>query len=201
MLRQLLDPANAITAAGLLLSVVGISFALSGRPEIGVAIVLWALLADHLDGMVAARTKNRPPETGKVGKNMDSLADLVSAGVFPAIALIQVGQGSALPVLAGAVLVLASALRLAYFNVFGLTEGCFTGVPTTYAVPLTAVLFLLRPLVPEPAFTPLFAVAVLVLAVLHVSPIPVPRTAGAMYAVVTIFVVASSATLTLRTLS
>ncbi|MFD9900298.1 CDP-alcohol phosphatidyltransferase family protein [Mesorhizobium sp. NPDC059025] len=200
MLRQLADPANAITGAGLALSVVGISFTLAGHPEAGVAVTLWALLADHLDGVVAKRTLGRAPETGEVGKNLDSLADLVSAGIFPAVTLIVVGQGSLLSILAAATLVLASALRLSYFNVFGSPGGRFIGVPTTYAVPLTAVLFLLRPVIAEQIFSSLFAAALVVLALLHIAPLSVPKTQGAMYAVVTAFCVASSLLLASRTL-
>ena len=198
MIRQLADLANAITMTGLVLSVIGLSFAISGHPEIGVAIVLWALLADHLDGVVAARTKGRAVETGQVGKNLDSLADLVSAGVFPAATLIVVGNGSALAVTAGALLVVASTLRLSYFNVFGLSGGCFVGVPTTYVVPATAVLFLCRPLFTEQAFSTVFAAVLVALAMLHVTPARMPKTSGVMYAIVSLFAVAASGTLALR---
>ena len=201
MIRQLADPANAITATGLVLSVIGVGLAISGQPEIGVAAALWALLADHLDGVVAQRTRGRAPETRQVGKNLNSLADLVSAGVFPATALIVVGGASVVSVCVGAVLVLASALRLSYFNVFGSPGGRFIGVPTTYAVPMTAALFLVRPLVPEEIFPTLLSTAIVILAALHISPIRVPKTAGAMYAAVTIFAVGSSVALTLRALS
>lgn len=201
MIRQLLDPANAITATGLVLSVIGIHFAMVGRPALGVAIVLWSLLADHLDGVVAARTKDRAPLTGKVGKSLDSLADLVSAGVFPAVVVLQVGSASWQSLVCGAALVLASALRLSYFNAFGLSNGRFVGVPTTYAMPVLAVLFLLRPLVPAVAFADLLCVTLLVLAVLHVTPISVPRTSGIMYVVVTVFAMMSSAVLAMQGIS
>ncbi|MCG7508501.1 CDP-alcohol phosphatidyltransferase family protein [Mesorhizobium retamae] len=192
MLRQLVDPANAITGIGLVLSVIGISFVLAGQLEIGVAIALWALLADHLDGVVAKRTIGRASETGEVGKNLDSLADLVSAGIFPAVTLIAVGQGSLLSIAAAATLSLASALRLSYFNVFGSPGGRFIGVPTTYALPVTAVMFLARPFIPAVAFPELLAFVVLAIAALHVTPVRIPKTAGAMYLVVTVFCVAAS---------
>ncbi|TYL70547.1 CDP-alcohol phosphatidyltransferase family protein [Bradyrhizobium cytisi] len=198
MLRQLIDPANAVTAAGLMLSVIGINFAIAGRLEAGVAIVLWALLADHLDGVVAQRTQGRAAETGQVGKNLDSLADLVSAGVFPAITSIIVGHGSTVTVAAGTVLVVASALRLSYFNVFGSPGGRFIGVPTTYAVPATAIVFLLRSVIPEAIFPNLLAFVLVVLAVLHIVPLRVPKTAGFMYLVVTAFCVGASIVLATR---
>lgn len=198
MVRQLADPANAITATGIVLSVIGIRIAMGGHPEWAVAIVLWALLADHLDGVVAVRTPGRAPETGKVGKNLDSLADLISAGIFPAVVALEINDNSWPALLCAGALVLASALRLAYFNVFGLADGRFVGVPTTYALPLLAVLFLLRPFVPADAFSSVLCGALLLLAVLHVTPISVPPTRGAMYAVVTAFAVTSSVVLALR---
>jgi CDP-diacylglycerol--serine O-phosphatidyltransferase len=198
MVRQLADPANAITATGLVLSTIAIYLAIQGRPSLAVAIALWALLADHLDGVVATRTKNRAPETGEIGRNLDSLADLVSAGIFPAIVLIVLSNGSPLSVLASAILVVASALRLSYFNVFGSPGGRFIGVPTTYAVPLTAILFLSRPLIATNLFPSLVTIALVILAICHVAPIRVPKTVGAMYAIVTVFCAASSAVLAFR---
>lgn len=195
MIRLLADPANAITGCGLILSVTGLHFALAGRPALGVAIVLWALLADHLDGVVAARTKGRSPETSKVGKSLDSLADLVSAGVFPAIVLIEISGGSPAAVLTGAALVLASALRLSYFNTVGLADGCFIGVPTTYVLPCVAVLFLIAPILPASSLPLALNAVLLVLAFLHVTPVRVPRTSGVMYIVVTIFCLAASGVL------
>ncbi|MDA9489630.1 CDP-alcohol phosphatidyltransferase family protein [Bradyrhizobium sp. CCBAU 11361] len=201
MVRQLLDPANAVTATGLGLSALGIHCAIAGFPEIGVAVALWALLADHLDGVVARRTRGRRAETCHVGKNLDSFADLVSAGVFPAVTSIIVGHGSALSVAAGTILVLASALRLSYFNVFGSPGGRFIGVPTTYVVPVTAIIFLLRPIIPEAIFPNLFAVVLIVVAILHIAPLRVPKTAGVMYFVITAFCVAASIMLATRGLA
>ncbi|MFA1624900.1 CDP-alcohol phosphatidyltransferase family protein [Rhizobium mongolense] len=76
MIRQLADPANAVTAAGIVLSTIGISLAVTGHAQAGVAVTLWAVLADHLDGVLAKRTAGRLPETAQIGKKLDSLADL-----------------------------------------------------------------------------------------------------------------------------
>nr|WP_246763589.1 CDP-alcohol phosphatidyltransferase family protein [Rhizobium sp. 007] len=59
MLRYLIDPANAITTAGLLCSSISLYLALNRQIEIAIAVALWAVLADHLDGVVAGRTPNR----------------------------------------------------------------------------------------------------------------------------------------------
>ena len=199
MLRHLIDPANAITSAGLFFSTLAIFLTLSGRPELGVAAALWALLADHLDGVVAGRTRNRPPETAQIGKNLDSFADLVSGAVFPAVVVMQVSGMSptALPI--AALLLLASALRLSYFNSFGQANArYFTGVPMTYDVPVLAVLFLAAPFVPAQAFAGILQVTLVIVALLHVTPLRVPKVRGMMYAAVTAFAVTSSLVLATR---
>lgn len=200
MLRELIDPANMVTAAGLLLSVVAIQIATLGHPEMAVALALWALLADHLDGVVAKRTSGRRPLTGQVGKSLDSLADLVSAGIFPGVLLVSISGGAPWAIVVAIVLAIASALRLSYFNSVGLEEGYFIGVPTTYALPLVAAVFLLRSLVSTQAFTALLAITLLGVAALHVSALRVPATRGAMYAVVASYCVLASALLLLRSM-
>jgi CDP-diacylglycerol--serine O-phosphatidyltransferase len=201
MIRQLADPANAITAIGLVLSTLGICLAVSGRVELGVAVVLWSLLADHLDGAVASRTADRALDTGKVGKSLDSLADLVSAGVFPAVVLIVISNASLASALTSSLLVLASALRLSYFNTFGLAGGRFVGVPTTYVMPVMAIPFLLQPVLPDGVLAILLNTALLMLAVAHITPVRIPRTEGYMYAVVTLYAVLASGVLAARHLA
>ena len=202
MVRYLTDPANAITATGLLFSALGLHLTMAGRPDLGVAAVLWAMLADHLDGVVAARTRDRAPETARIGKSLDGFADLVYGAVFPAIVLIEVSDTSLLSLVTAAALLLAGALRLSYFSSFGLSpDGRFTGVPLSYDVPLLAVLFLLSPLIPPAIFPIVVTVSLIALAVLHVVSIPVPRTSGIMYVVITVFSVAASGTLVVRGLA
>lgn len=50
--------------------------ALSGELELSVAVALWAVLADHIDGIVANRTPNRDPDAAKMGKSLDGFGTL-----------------------------------------------------------------------------------------------------------------------------
>ncbi len=201
MLRYLADPANIITAVGLTFAMSGIYAALSGHLELGLALVLWALLADHLDGIVASRTLNRSPEKGKIGKQLDSFTDLVSDAVFPAILVIELSQASRGSLAVAVVLILAGALRLSYFNSFGLSNGHFVGLPLSYDLPILALLFVLRPGVEASAFPTLVICILLVLAVLHVTTLRVPRTSGAVLVGIVIFSIAASALLATRALA
>ncbi|WP_246510640.1 CDP-alcohol phosphatidyltransferase family protein [Bradyrhizobium glycinis] len=76
MLKYLWDPANAITITGLVFSSTSLFLALSERLELSVAVALWAVLSDHLDGFVAGRTKRRDPDVANMGASLDGFADM-----------------------------------------------------------------------------------------------------------------------------
>lgn len=200
MIRELADPANAITAFGLSCSIIAINLALLGYFNLAVAVALWSLLADHLDGVVARRTHNRREVTGKVGKSLDSLADFLSAGIFPGILIAEISRGVAWAVMAAGALALASALRLSYFNSVGLADRYFIGVPTTYVLPVVAAIFILGPLLEPNWLGPTLALSMLIVAALHVSSLRVPTTRGVMYLVVVGYCVLASSVLTAREL-
>jgi CDP-diacylglycerol--serine O-phosphatidyltransferase len=189
-----------ITTAGLALAATGLYAVLSGHFELGIAAVLWALLADHLDGIVAGRTLNRHPDKGKIGKQLDSFTDLVSDSVFPTILVIELNQRSPWSLAIAVILLTAGALRLSYFNSFGLSDGRFVGVPLSYDIPLLALLFVARPWLPASAFPVMVNCTLLVLAFLHVSTFRVPRTSGAVLAGIVIFSITASALLASRVL-
>ncbi|VIO69812.1 CDP-alcohol phosphatidyltransferase family protein [Bradyrhizobium ivorense] len=199
MLRYLWDPANAITTGGLLLSSASLFLALSGRLELSIAAALWAVLCDHLDGIVAARTKHRHPDVAKMGKSLDGFADIIYGAVLPAAIVIQLSRASVLALVTATSLLAAGAIRLSYFANFGKSaDGRFLGVPLSYDVPIMAAAFVVRPLLPSELFVTLTLGIFLLLAGLHVSSIRVPSPAPAMYAAITIFAIVASAILALR---
>lgn len=73
--------ANILTALNLLCGVGAIIFSLSGRLDWAVYLIGCAAIFDFLDGFVARLTKSN----SLMGKQLDSLADLVSFGVAPGI--------------------------------------------------------------------------------------------------------------------
>jgi len=172
ILRYLCDPANSITAFGHICCAIGLYLALTGHPELGTAAVLWAWIADHLDGIVARRMRDRrSPEVAHFGKAFDGFADFVHGILFPSVVLVQIAAASPLAFPAVLALMLLGTTRLAYFDTFGLsTDGRFTGVPVSYNLPLLTGLVFLRPAVPPEIFPHLACAAFLVLAGLHVTP-------------------------------
>jgi CDP-diacylglycerol--serine O-phosphatidyltransferase len=73
--------ANLLTATNLCCGIVSIIFTLSGRLDLAACFLLFSVLADFADGFVARITKT----SGELGKQLDSLADMVSFGVAPGI--------------------------------------------------------------------------------------------------------------------
>ncbi|MGY3131150.1 CDP-diacylglycerol--serine O-phosphatidyltransferase [Bradyrhizobium sp. USDA 4501] len=201
MLRYLWDPANAVTTAGLVFSSASLFLALSGDLELSVAVALWAVLADHLDGIVATRTLNRDPGVAKMGKSLDGFGDIIYGAVLPSAIVIQLSHASILSLATATALLVAGAIRLSYFANFGRSsDGHFLGVPLSYDVPLLALLFLLQPSISAELFEWLVNICFLLLAAAHVASIRVPSPGPAMYVVISIFVAASSAALASRSL-
>jgi CDP-diacylglycerol--serine O-phosphatidyltransferase len=134
---------NALTSGNLFLGTTGAYLALVGRPDWTAWCVLAAALLDFMDGF-AARILNAYSD---IGKDLDSLADLVSFGVAPAAVLSAMvhfsltGQWSGLfltldmsqqlLVLMPFLLVVFSALRLAKFNNDERQTENFIGLTTT----------------------------------------------------------------------
>ena len=120
---------NTITSIGLLCGLVGVYFSFTRRPDLAFYLMLGAAACDFLDGL-AARLLHA--YTG-LGKELDSLADLVSFGVLPAFMLVNlkatVSFGFSPIMLVPLALALFTALRLARFNADEADNLYFKGLP------------------------------------------------------------------------
>lgn len=140
MLKQNLP--NALTLSNLLCGFLAIQQLLAGNAEMVPLLMLLSGVFDFFDGM-AARALN---VSSPIGKDLDSLADMVSFGVLPAmmayrlIAEAQLGSmlpGEevkelflAFPASLALLIVIFSAYRLAKFNHDTRQSSSFIGVPT-----------------------------------------------------------------------
>lgn len=127
---------NTITLMNLLCGSIAVIFALKGWQIFAVYLILTAALMDFLDGFSARMLK----AYSEVGKELDSLADLVSFGLAPSLLLYSRFNSHlsgthitpALELLSFTPLfiTLASALRLAIFNLDTRQTVTFIGMPT-----------------------------------------------------------------------
>jgi phosphatidylserine synthase len=173
------DAANVCTLAGLVCGVAGIFFGARGHVSPAMAAMLAAFFFDAIDGVVARRLKGRSPVHQSYGVQLDSLVDVVCACVCPGVLLLGLADfhGAALAV--AVLLALAGALRLAYFNVFGLAdEERFVGLPVDKNILSLGLVGLAQPLVSAQHFRLVFGGAMVLLAALNVSPLRVPKQKG-----------------------
>jgi CDP-diacylglycerol---serine O-phosphatidyltransferase len=121
---------NLLTLLNLLFGVIGIIWVLDGAILSGAYFVLLAAAFDFLDGFVARLLKVQ----SDIGKELDSLADVVSFGVLPGLILFmmtknEVKPESYLPYLI-LIVPMLSAYRLAKFNLDTRQSDRFIGLPT-----------------------------------------------------------------------
>lgn len=131
------------TLLGLCAGLTSIRMALEQRWDFAIAAIVFAALLDGLDGRIARLLK----ASSRFGAELDSLADFVNFGVAPAVLLFTWGFGELKSIgwISVMIFALASALRLARFNV-SLDEpkpkwqsNYFSGMPT----PAAAIVVLL----------------------------------------------------------
>ncbi len=159
---------NIVTLSNLVLGVVSLSFTMEGQYKEAAVAILFAMIMDGMDGRLARRFK----VSSDFGKELDSLSDLVSFGVAPAIltyaaVMDRLGKWTFFIAIAFA---LCGAIRLARFNVLNI-KTYFVGVPITFAGPLMAIFVLLSNRLPA-YFYP---IAMLILSYLMVSTIKIPK--------------------------
>ena len=157
--------ANLFTSANLLSGIASILLALTGNLEYAVYAIFAGAFFDFLDGFVA-RLMNT---TGEIGKQLDSLADMVTFGVAPGVIMMVVltfdvtidfspelaqkstaewinsvidGHFSIVPI-AGMIIPFFSLFRLAKFNLDTRQTTSFIGLPT----PANTLFFMTFPLV------------------------------------------------------
>jgi CDP-diacylglycerol--serine O-phosphatidyltransferase len=124
---------NALTLIGVCIGLSSIKFALDSKFELSIIAIIVAAVFDGLDGRIARLIKG----TSKVGKELDSLTDVISFGVAPAFimyfwSLNNLGKFGWLLCL---IYVVCVALRLARFNIHSNAEpswrdNFFEGVPS-----------------------------------------------------------------------
>jgi CDP-diacylglycerol--serine O-phosphatidyltransferase len=125
---------NTLTCINLLCGCLALTFIFRGELTIGAYLVGIAAVADFFDGLLARALRVSSP----IGKDLDSLADMVSFGVVPGAILYKLlNSDDALVnpslqwlIFAGFLVTIFSALRLAKFNNDTRQTTSFIGLPT-----------------------------------------------------------------------
>ena len=185
------DLPNICSLAGLLCAVFGIYFAIEGNFLAAIISVLWAVLFDWYDGIIARKMKGRTKIQGNFGGQLDSMIDIVSFGILPAILLLSYGNYSIWFIPGAFVIVATSTIRLSYFNVFGLIDNkTYQGMPLDNNVLILAFLFLFESFFEHSTFSIIIYVILMLLSALNLSSIPTPKFGGKWVYVLDVYVLA-----------
>ncbi len=110
------DYTVVLTYIGMLSSFISILLSINENYHDAILFLMLAGVCDMFDGTVA-NTKDRTPSEKKFGIQIDSLSDLISFGVMPALFVYIITGKSVAGGVIGAIFALAALIRLAYFNV------------------------------------------------------------------------------------
>ncbi|WP_318616336.1 CDP-diacylglycerol--serine O-phosphatidyltransferase [Sporosarcina sp. YIM B06819] len=160
--------ANAITLVNLSFGVLAIILVIKDLAHMSLVFIFLAALFDRFDGMVARRFDAE----SLFGKELDSLCDLVSFGVAPALLIYEMALGTEIwaGIIVTVIYILAGAVRLARYNSTEF-DGAFCGLPITAAGVLMTLSFFLIPYM-QPLF---FIILMVVLSALMVSNIRITK--------------------------
>lgn len=129
---------NLLTLGNLFCGTIATIFAVEADFTTAALFVVIGIFFDFLDGFVARILK----VSGELGKQLDSLADMVTSGVVPGIIMSKLIQNNLLRdansfddnfldvSLIGLILTLGACYRLAKFNLDTRQSDCFIGLPT-----------------------------------------------------------------------
>lgn len=157
------------TLANLLFGFLAIILAFSEELRYAAGMILLAVLMDSLDGKVARKFK----ANSDFGKELDSLSDVISFGLSPAVLIYIFVYQNFIPfwgIWISAVFAMCGALRLARFNVASNVD-YFVGVPITFAGGFMALLLLFMERLPWQTFP----VTMVIMSALMVSSFQVPK--------------------------
>ncbi|TSB46806.1 CDP-diacylglycerol--serine O-phosphatidyltransferase [Alkalicoccobacillus porphyridii] len=122
--------ANALTLINLGFGALAIIYVFHDQLRVGLLLIAIAAVFDRLDG-AAARKFNT---TSELGKQLDSLSDIISFGVAPAMLMYQavLYEFGVTGAIFAIIYIMCGALRLARFNITE-SHGYYVGLPITAA--------------------------------------------------------------------
>ena len=179
ILSYVKDIPNLCSLAGLACTILAIYFSILGVYYAAMIGMIWAVAFDWADGLIARRMKGRTGKDRAFGGQLDVLIDIVSYGVAPAILLLSYGKFEPVFLLGAFLMLAASAIRLSYFSVFGLSGGTkYTGLALDNNNIILVFIFLFEGIFSTGVFSVILYISGLGLAALNVSQIKTPKLSG-----------------------
>ncbi|SHO57532.1 CDP-alcohol phosphatidyltransferase family protein [Vibrio quintilis] len=186
-----------VTMLGLIASVFACTLAINGNHEFALTALIWAGIFDLFDGMVARRTTRTETES-RFGVQIDSIVDVISFGITPAIILTTMHHNIWSLIIA-VFYVCAAAQRLAYFNVLqesvvkeNSTTKSYLGLPVTFAALIFGVGLFPVVTLSQTAATHYANGLMLLTGILFITPFTMKKPGGIVYLMMPVLALAAT---------
>ncbi len=182
------DIPNICSLAGLLCAVLGMYFAILRIFPVAITGMLWAVVFDWSDGIIARKIKGRTDVQRTFGGQLDSLIDMVSFGICPAVILLSYGDFSPWFLPGAFVIVATSAIRLSYFNVFGLVDdSTYMGLALDNNIIILSFVFLFDSFFSHSVFSAILYTMFMVLAAFNIASVKTPKFTGKWFYILILY--------------
>lgn len=169
-----------LTYAGLLSALLGMTLEAKGEFLLALICLGCSLVCDTLDGRVARAKKNRTEIEKQFGIQIDSLCDVISFGVFPAVMFYASGVNTAVDYALLGFYCLCGVIRLGYFNVLAANkkegeESVYHGLPIVTMGIFTPIAYMIKLWVPTVAFVYVLRLMLLAFGLLYILDVKVKK--------------------------
>lgn len=192
------DYTVVLTYLSLVISTVGMTQAIHGRFKTAIVCLAASGLCDMFDGKIARTKKDRTEEEQAFGVQIDSLCDMVCFGAFPALICYLLGVRGFWGLSVIGLYVVASVIRLAFFNVMEMKgalvsedgQRFYRGLPITSIAVVLPMVFLFQFFLTTKAFVICLYLLLLIVGILFVADFqlrkPTNKELAALVAMVTV---------------
>ncbi len=166
-----------LTHISLISAVLGIIAADRGHYTLAVLCVFFSGVCDAFDGAVARTKKNRTDDEKSFGIQLDSICDVISFGITPAMICYFMGVNKGIGLVVVIFYILAALIRLSFFNVLeikrqskesGGVAKYYRGLPVTTISIILPIIYIFKFLITKSSFVLLLHIMLLVVAVLFI---------------------------------
>lgn len=175
MCKEIWIKANAITLLGIICAITGMLLCIIGKSGYAAVLLTISGICDGFDGYFAKKTR-KPNQSSEYGVELDSLADIVCAGVFPVILSMSLGFTKWYSLIIYVLFIMCGITRLTYYNVNSAHKDYFNGVPITVSAFLIPIVyFIFRNSVDSLPFMIVLMSTFIILSISYVTNIKVKK--------------------------
>ena len=142
MCKEIWIKANIVTLLGVICAITGMLLCFISKTGFAAVLLAVSGICDGFDGYFAKKVR-KPNQSSEYGVELDSLADIICAGVFPVVVSMSLGFTKWYNLIIYILFIMCGITRLTYYNVNSSSKNYFNGVPITVSAFLIPIVYLI----------------------------------------------------------